>query len=229
MTPTWKNGLWLVIDTETTGLDPKTDRIVELATVTMLGGRVLARRSMVVNPGIPIPEQASAIHGITDEKVANAPRLADIAAGFLAMVRRVPVLVAYNAPFDIGFLRAELGEAWDEATAHAHVIDPLAIVRAPAVGKLWKGQGRHKLGSVAERFGIALEGDLHRAAVDAELAGLVLHRLLDHLPDDPAQAARAVTVARDEHDRDFKRWRASQAPLEPTPEPWESAPDGELV
>lgn len=229
---TWKNGLWYVIDTETTGLKAGEDRIVELATVTMLKGKVLNRRQTLLNPGIPIPEGASKVHGITDEMVADAPRIEDIAEGFLALVRKMPVLVAYNAPFDLRFLRAELGEAWDEATAHAHVIDPLAIVRTPEIGKFWKGSGRHKLVAVAERFGVGAAGDAHRAAYDAELAGLVLHHLLEVLPDDPAEAARAVVRARDAADVDYAAWKARTSSADVAAGctgAWHAMPDSELI
>jgi DNA polymerase-3 subunit epsilon len=210
MTPNWKQSRWFVVDTETTGTQAGTDRIVELAAVVFERGAVVWKHSTLVNPGIPIPAEASSIHGITDAMVADAPSIGDIAPAFLEAMKDVEVLVAYNAPFDVAFLRAELGPGWDDVVQHTLVVDPLDIVRMPEVGKFWKGKGRHRLGSVAQRYGITIEGDLHRAAADAVLAGHVLWHLFDILPDDGVSAARTLSEARAQAEADYQRYVARQ-------------------
>ena len=91
------------IDVETTGFDPKTDRIVELACVVTRGGRRVASYDTLVHPQRPIPATASAVHHLTDEHVRNAPPLADVLPEVRALVAEC-VVVAHNAAFDLGFL-----------------------------------------------------------------------------------------------------------------------------
>jgi len=207
---TWKLSRWLVIDTETTGLDPAADRIVELAAVWMQAGEVAERRCTLLNPGIPIPEAASAVHGITDERVVGKPRLEDVARRFCAMVRQAEVIVGYNAPFDVAFLAAQC-PGWGDAASHAPVIDSLTVVRLDGVGRFWKGPGRHKLASVCERLRIAGDGPYHSASTDAVMAGRVLWHLRDHLPDDLGECESMLRAARVAQERDFEAWKAAQA------------------
>lgn len=212
----WKHLPWLAIDTETTGLTPGEDRIVELAAVRYHQGRVLERRGMLLDPERPIPAEASEVHGIRDEDVAGAPTLAQVAERFLEVIAAHEVLVGYNWPFDAGMLAAELGsEVWAEAIASKVVVDPLVVVRFDGVGRYWKGQGRHKLTTVAERLRLRLPtGDAHRASYDAILACRVLEHLIDELPDDGEAAMRLLETERERQQRDFEAWKARQ-PMRP--------------
>jgi DNA polymerase III epsilon subunit-like protein len=99
---------YCVIDVETTGFSPRTDRIVEIACVAVDGFRVVDRWSTLVNPGIPVPAEATAIHGITDGMVAAAPE----AAFALRQARRLCEgrrIAAHSAKFDLSFAGAWLG------------------------------------------------------------------------------------------------------------------------
>ena len=211
----WRQERWLVIDTETTGIDIEQDRIVELAAVWMLGGQEVERRGMLLCPGIPIPAEATAVHGISDADVAECPTLEAVAEAFLEHVRQAPVLVAYNWPFDAGILSHRC-PGWDEAIEGKVILDPLVVVRFDTVGRYWRGQGRHRLEAVHERL---LDGpppgSAHRASTDAIMAGRVLWALREHLPADGADAARIVAEARAEQDRSFAAWKARQPPREP--------------
>lgn len=170
---------WLVIDTETTGPDPDTARVVEIGVARVEAMQIGWTHSRLVNPGVPIPEGAAAVHGITDDMVVDAPPIAEVADAFLANVRKADVLVGYNAlHFDFPILARELGEGWSEAIEGKHLVDPLVLVRLPDVGKFWPGKGRHRLTSVAERWGIEAEG-AHRAAADCVMTAKVLIHLLD--------------------------------------------------
>jgi len=96
---------FLVVDTETTGLNPATDRVVSVAGVwTRFGEGAFRRESFLVDPGIPIPPEASAIHHIVDRHVAGAPPLAQVLPTF--QQADFDVYVAHNAAFDFGFLPA---------------------------------------------------------------------------------------------------------------------------
>lgn len=178
----WRTLPLAVIDTETTGKDPaRGDRIVEIAVVHFQNGEVTARHGFLVNPGIAIPRDAAAVHGITDERVKHEPRFEELAAKVAEHLQgRVPV--AYNAGFDRGFVHAEMRRAGIHPAKNTRVppalrpgldwIDPLIWARA-----LQSAAKGFKLGEVAARVGIDLT-NAHRATDDAEAAGRVLYSLL---------------------------------------------------
>ncbi len=171
-----------VIDTETTGKDPaRGDRIVEIAVVYFDHGKVTERHAMLVNPGMPIPREASAVHGIDDDKVRDQPTFADIAPRLVKILHgRVPV--AYNAGFDRGFIYAELRRAGiNPGRSHelppalrttTDWIDPLVWARA-----LQSTARGFKLVEVSARLNISI-AHAHRATDDAEATGEVLVALL---------------------------------------------------
>ena len=184
--PDWRTLPALAIDTETTGTNTEEDVVVELGAYECPEGietTAAQRYATIVNPGRPIPEGASAVHGITDDVVTDAPSLADIAPRFLDLVRAAEVLVGYNAPFDFAILGRQLGKEWDEAIAGKVVLDPLDLVRSDRVGRYWKGKGRHKLESVAKRLRLDVGGrGAHSAGSDAQAAMRVLYALHKELP-----------------------------------------------
>ena len=111
----------VAVDTETTGLDPNDGALVEVATVTLEDGQTRETWSSLMQPGRPIPPDATAVHGITDAMVAAAPA----PAGVIAELRRRcgdATLVFHNVSFDLPFLNAELA-----------LIGALANARAPAL------------------------------------------------------------------------------------------------
>lgn len=206
----WKKAAMLCLDTETTGLEPGKDRIVEVGAVRYRDGEVLQRDSWLVNPGRSIPKEASDLHGITDDVVKFAPRIEDIAETLLSLVCEAQVLVGYNWPFDASFFQAELGLPWTDSIEGTPIIDPLVVVRFKRVGKFWPGKGRHRLENVAERFDIEPEGDVHRASTDCMLTLRILELMMKHLPNDGAQAADVIVRRRKEQDADYQRWLSRQ-------------------
>lgn len=164
-----------VLDVETTGLDPRADRIIEIAIIHMQGGVVGERFATLVNPEMDVPDEVQKLTGIEPHQLASAPRFAEIAP---EVHKRLEgrVFVAYNLAFDRAFVSEELTRAAHELPAKRFV-DPLVFVR-----ELHKADGSKRLSAVAERLGIAL-ASAHRAADDAEAAGLVLYALLPQLPD----------------------------------------------
>ncbi len=170
-----------LIDTETTGMDPnRGDRMVEIAVVHFQDGVVQHRFGSLLNPGMPIPKEASEVHGITDAQVKGQPTFGAILPQVVELLRgRVPV--AYNAPFDRGFLRSEAARAGVEPAPDPRMppalrgcewFDPLVWARA-----VQRGERVFKLGDVAARLGVDLS-NAHRATDDAEAAGHVLYKLL---------------------------------------------------
>lgn len=165
----------VVLDVETTGLEPKDDRIIEIALIHMQGSEVTERYSTLVNPDQEIPDEVQRLTGIEPSELAGAPRFAEIAE---EVARRLEgrIFVAYNLAFDRAFISEELARAGHELVCE-HFIDPLVFVR-----ELHKNEGSKRLSAVAERLGIPL-ASAHRAADDAEAAGRVLYAILGELPD----------------------------------------------
>ncbi len=159
----------VAIDTETTGRDPATDRVVEVACVRWEGGQITLRKSWLVNPGRPIPKEASDVHGISDEDVKDAPPFVQIVPELLeALSGAIPL--AYNAEFDRKQLLSELARSPALTSPppafqkNAEWIDPLVWAR-----ELQKLEKSRALGDVAARLGIELT-QAHRATNDAEAA-----------------------------------------------------------
>jgi len=157
----------VAIDTETTGRDPEVDRIVEIACVRLRSDGAIERISWLVNPGRPIPKEATDIHGIADDDVKDAGPFAAIAGDVLRAIEGA-IPVAYNAEYDRKVLVAELARAGllpenppPALRRNVEWIDPLIWAR-----ELQKAEKSRTLVEVTERLGIALS-QAHRAADDA--------------------------------------------------------------
>lgn len=157
----------IVLDTETTGLDPRSGhRIIEVACIEMENRRFTGRHlHKYVNPEREIDAGAQAVHGITLEFLADKPKFADIADEFLEFINGAE-LVIHNAPFDIGFLNAELRriDRVPVETVCNGVIDTLRMAKDLHPGK------RNSLDALCERYEIDNSGrTLHGALLDTEL------------------------------------------------------------
>lgn len=172
---------WVSIDTETTGRDAKTDRVIEVGCVFLRGGTVVDKKGWLINPGCPIPADASQVHGIVDADVADKPSFAELAEEiFSSMQGYLPL--AYNAAFDRAFLLEELNRAGfseqddkerpPAMRSSVTWVDPLDWAR-----ELHKEHKSRALGEVCQRLGISLE-NAHRATDDAAAAGLVMAAFL---------------------------------------------------
>lgn len=166
---------FVVVDLETTGGSPHADRITEIGAVRVRGGEVLGELATLVDPGRSIPPTITVLTGITDAMVIGAPREEEVIPTFLEFARGA-VLVAHNARFDIGFLRAaceRLGAEWPRA----QVVDTVALARRVVTRD---EAPNHKLGSLARLFCATVTPD-HRALTDARATVDVLHGLLGRL------------------------------------------------
>ena len=164
----------VAIDTETTGRDPASDRIVEVACVRYERGEITARhswRSWLVNPGRPIPKEAFDVHGISDDDVKNAPDFAGILPELLqALAGAVPL--AYNAEFDRKQLMSELGRlAADAGVASARVPQKCRLDRSARLGaRATKARERAARSAKSRRASASSFAQAHRATNDAEAA-----------------------------------------------------------
>lgn len=157
----------IVLDTETTGLElADGHRIIEIGCVELMHRRPSGRTwQRFLQPEREVEAGALAVHGITNEFLASQPRFADVAAEFLEFIEGAE-LVIHNAPFDVGFLDAELAKAGiGRAIADCcQVIDTLAVAR-----KLHPGQ-RNSLDALCKRYGVDnSRRDLHGALLDARI------------------------------------------------------------
>ncbi|MCC5866315.1 MAG: DNA polymerase III subunit epsilon [Wenzhouxiangella sp.] len=159
----------VVLDTETTGLEHRDGhRIIEIGCVELIERRLTGRNFHVyLNPERQVEGGALEVHGITDEFLADKPRFADVADDFIEFIRDAE-LVIHNAPFDLGFLDAELerlaGDPVMRVVDLAQVLDTLALAR-----ELHPGQ-RNSLDALCKRYEVDNSNrDLHGALLDAEI------------------------------------------------------------
>ncbi|RMG31232.1 MAG: DNA polymerase III subunit epsilon [Gammaproteobacteria bacterium] len=158
----------VVLDTETTGLDPaEGHRIIEIGCVELVDRRPTRRTFHVyLQPDREIDEGAVEVHGITNEFLQDKPRFADIVDEFLAFVEGAELII-HNAPFDVGFLNHELallGEDRGRIEDHCRILDTLALAR-----RMHPGQ-RNSLDALCKRYGVDNSGrELHGALLDAEI------------------------------------------------------------
>ncbi|WP_052022325.1 DEDD exonuclease domain-containing protein [Actinotalea ferrariae] len=166
---------FVVVDLETTGGSPDTCGITEIGAVRVRGGEILGELQTLVDPGTPVPAMIATLTGITTSMVRGAPTIAEVLPTFLEFARGA-VLVAHNAPFDVGFLRAAAarsGHAWPAPP----VVDTVALARRA----LTRDEvPNNKLATLAGFFR-ASTTPVHRALDDARATVDVLHGLLDRL------------------------------------------------
>ncbi len=163
----WGRSVFTVLDFETTGLDPREDRICEIGAVRLTPtGAESASLDLLVNPGRPIHPEASRVSGITDEMVRDAPAVESALPDLLAFLGD-SVIVAHNASFDLGFLAAAARRAGLVAPAN-----PVADTRDLA-REAFPGLPSYALQRLAGSFGLA-PGNAHRACDDARTCARLL-------------------------------------------------------
>ncbi|WP_444919384.1 DNA polymerase III subunit epsilon [Microbulbifer sp. CnH-101-G] len=159
----------VVLDTETTGLDPKNGhRIIEIGCVELENRKLTGRHyHQYINPQRQVEDGAIEVHGITNEFLADKPVFAQIADDFMAFCEGAE-LVIHNAPFDVGFINAELkllgSSRWQHVNAHCSVLDTLALAREKHPGQ------KNNLDALCKRYFVDnSQRDLHGALLDAEI------------------------------------------------------------
>ena len=164
----------IILDTETTGLSPQDGhRIIEIGALEMINHVPTGKTFHIyINPEREIEADAMAVHGITNERVANEPVFAEIADDFINFIGDAK-LVIHNAPFDMGFINAELAKCGREVLPNDRAIDTLVMARRKFPG------GQASLDALCRKFGIDnSHRDLHGAMIDTDLLADVYIELL---------------------------------------------------
>lgn len=185
----------IVLDTETTGLDPNDGhRVIEIGCVELVDqfptGNTFQR---YLNPERDMPPDAQRIHGITTEFLRDKPRFADIAEEFLAFIGDAPLII-HNAGFDLKFLNSELHRISRAPIPFARAIDTIDLAKSKYPG------ARYSLDELCKRFSIDLTSrSLHGALLDSELTAQVYLELVGGrqkklLLSPQDEAALSVTV-----------------------------------
>jgi DNA polymerase-3 subunit epsilon len=170
-----QGAVFTAFDIETTGLDPRRDRIVEFGAVKFDRRGPVSRYSILINPGIPMPKEAGRVNNITDKMLAGQPSIEEVMPDFLRLVQN-SIIIAHNASFDCGFVNENL------ARARRHQGDLLAKSWSPPFPalpnkiadtlllgrRLLPGRTTYKLQDLAIFFKIRAEA-AHRAMDDARL------------------------------------------------------------
>ncbi|MEW2166305.1 3'-5' exonuclease [Streptomyces sp. NPDC007084] len=233
----WYEGPLAAFDTETTGVDVETDRIVSAAVVVQdaAGSRPRVTR-WLVNPGVPVPAEATAVHGLTDEHLRRngrwpSPVMEEIARELGEQAAAGRPLVVMNAPFDLTLLDRELRrhrasplDRWLEPRA-LRVLDPRVLDKH--LDRYRKG--RRTLTDLCAHYDVALEG-AHDAAADAlaslELVRAVGRRFASRLERlSPAELHTLQAVWHAAQARGLQAWFARSGSPEAVDPAWPLRPD----
>ncbi|MGR9099921.1 MAG: DNA polymerase III subunit epsilon [Gammaproteobacteria bacterium] len=158
----------VILDTETTGLNPEEGhRIIEIGCVELVNRRLTDRRFHVyLNPDRHIDEGAIEVHGITNEFLVDKPRFKDVADDFVAFVRDAELII-HNAPFDVGFINHEfslMSGVFGRIEDYSGIFDTLTYARKKHPGQ------RNSLDALCKRYEIDnSHRELHGALLDAEI------------------------------------------------------------
>ncbi len=204
-----RSQLFRVIDVETTGLSPVRDRVVELGWAIMRGdGTMLSSDSTLVNPGCPIPADASRVHGIFDSDVANSPTLDEAVTSYPDLWERALPSVCHNASFDAAFLRQSPRFAEG---------DQRFICTMRLAENLIPNCDSYALDSLRVRLRLDVSGKpaaAHRAAADVASTCSLLRHLIDRYLRRWTQGQRGWAAGAFDHPANAIRKAQGRAALE---------------
>lgn len=199
----WKHGIWLLGDVETTGLRFGESRITEIALMVVNNLTPVMEFSTLLNPECMIPSKITEITGISNEMAVGKPVFEDIATNLEKVINKALVFIAYNANFDKGHIEAELNR-YGKSFRVPYVLDPLIWVRH------FDGSGKNKLTEVAKRYEVEVDGTAHRALVDVKLLLGVTKCFLTKLPDDIKSLVYLQHMWRRQQDEARRKKRGSK-------------------
>lgn len=165
---------FIAFDLETTGTLPGVDQIAEIGAVRFneqgIPDTIFAT---LVNPGIPMPEAAARVNGITDEMLRGQPKITDVLDAFAEFCGD-DIMVAHNAAFDAQFLIADI-KKHETSAPRGVILDTLPLAR-----KVYPGLANYRLGTLVQHLGIPATS-FHRAEEDAAYCGQLFHKMIVRL------------------------------------------------
>ena len=224
----WPHGPLLGFDTETTGVDPCSDRLVTAALVWRAapqadGVRPQSVTTWLADPGVEIPEAASAVHGVTTERTRAEGRpacevLAEVSEHLVAAMAAGTPVVAFNASYDLTLMEAELARHGLPTMRSrlgrepGPIVDPLILDRAVDRYR----RGKRRLGDLCEVYGVQVDEALHTAEVDVAATLDVLEALTAAHPQlselDPDELVAFQARAHRTWAESFNEWLARKNP-----------------
>ncbi len=165
---------FVVFDVETTGFNPWKEELLEIGAVKVKQGEIIADFKSLIKPTKEIPAEIQKLTGITPELVQDAPDVGQVLAEFQEFCGSEVVLVAHNARFDVGFLKAKYQQLFDQKYNPVY-LDTLGLARA-----IWKNFKNYKLNTLAKELGISLANH-HRAVDDAACTAQILVKALGEI------------------------------------------------
>ena len=158
----------IILDTETTGLEPKQGhRIIEIGCIELVDRRETSRNfHQYLNPEREIDDGAFNVHGLSNEFLSDKSRFADIAQEFIDFIKGSELII-HNAPFDVGFINSELrllGKKWGRVEDYCKIFDTLVLAREKHPGQ------KNNLDALCKRYEVDnSQRDLHGALLDAQI------------------------------------------------------------
>lgn len=206
----WTQARLMAFDTETTGIDVESDRVIELGAAYFDSGKPSNLRRALIDPQRPIPAEATEVHHISDEDIRGQPTFEALAPRIVGHFRggaddnEAPRLVGYNAlAFDVLVLNAEFHRAGVEYRIDPRmVLDLMIFVR-------WhhRDMRNRRLTRLCEHYGVPLR-NAHSASADAAATGRLLFRLIEAglVPDDVEEAMATQARYAELIEREWARW-----------------------
>lgn len=174
----YEQASFVAFDTETTGIDIEKDRVVEIGAIKFDRSGIISRMNVLINPGMPIPPDASKVNNITDEMLQDKPPMEAVIHDFLRFIKN-NILVIHNAKFDIGMMDSELKRLGASGLTNK-VVDTLVFAR-----EVYPGLKTYALQKLAELFNINVK-DAHRAEDDARVCMDFFHLAVQHFFEEDA-------------------------------------------
>jgi DNA polymerase-3 subunit epsilon len=193
-------------DLESTGLDTDKDRIVEFGATIFKSGAAAGRGHILINPGIPIAEEARKVHKISNEMVKDSKSFAEVASRVINKFESADLLIGYNCiRFDAPMLDAELARAGlDWRMPMDKILDVMTWVNWYHRGR--RGRRQEQIGP--EEYEISFEGAAHSAAADTQMTGDILMAMIDCgiVPDDLKEALAWQAEKRPVIEQEYEDW-----------------------
>jgi len=178
---------FIAFDLETTGTVAGIDQIVEIGAIRFINGQPEAIFATLIDPGISMPEAASAVNGITQDMLVGKPKIHEVLEAFSEFCGD-DIMVAHNSPFDTQFLVADY-KKHEMACPRGVILDTCAMAR-----KVLPGLANYRLGTLTQHLGIK-SSEFHRAEADANSCGQLFIKMIQKISQTGVMPPTANLVA----------------------------------